>query len=416
MRDVYGTLFKDVSQINWEEKSTVEVASRHTYEISCIACHENLFPIGLTTEGEEAHLYYNDHSEELHCINCHLSVGHYSETQVHAKNVEFGKAPVEVAGVLYEAPAVVENFQNFTEFVPGTSVKFEMKAIPGGKFMMGSPTDEKMREEDEGPVRELEVSDFFMAEIETTWDMYLAFFSETGSEGRLSEEDIRLKQETDGISGPTPPWGAPDQGWGKGDYPAITMSHYAAEVFCDWLSLKTGRKYRLPTEAEWEYAARASTDGPYFFPGSASDYTEEGLLKKVFGPDTSVINTYTVYRLNSRARTAPPERVLPNPYGLKHMLGNVAEFCSDYYSQDILTTYTDGIRDPKGPVSGDEWVIRGGSFRDDASDIRCASREPTRTPAWLKTDPQMPKSKWWYSDAVHVGFRVVCEFEKSNSN
>jgi formylglycine-generating enzyme required for sulfatase activity len=92
------------------------------------------------------------------------------------------------------------------------------------------------------------------------------------------------------------------------------------------------------------------------------------------------------------------------------MLGNVAEFCSDFYDKDIYSTYTNGIIDPKGPESGEEHVVRGGSFNADAADIRSADREHTQTTQWLKTDPQMPKSIWWYSDAIHVGFRVVCEY------
>jgi formylglycine-generating enzyme required for sulfatase activity len=94
------------------------------------------------------------------------------------------------------------------------------------------------------------------------------------------------------------------------------------------------------------------------------------------------------------------------------MLGNVAEFCSDWYAADAYAAYEDGVLDPQGPPAGEEHVIRGGSFRDDASMVRSAARDYTRTVSWLKTDPQIPKSIWWYSDAIHVGFRVVCEFEE----
>ncbi len=206
-------------------------------------------------------------------------------------------------------------------------------AVPAGKFMMGSPETEHLRDADEGPVHEVRVAPFFMSELEVTWDEYLAFFSETGGEGRMSEEE-QAKKSVDGISGPTPPWGAPDQGWGKGQRPAITMSYYAATVYCQWLSQKTGKNYRLPTEAEWEYAARAGQTGPYFFPGNAKKYTSEGFSRKIFGSDTSVINRYAIYKENSRGKTALPEDVLPNRFGLKNMAGNVAEFCSDVYQPD----------------------------------------------------------------------------------
>jgi Uncharacterized conserved protein len=119
-----------------------------------------------------------------------------------------------------------------------------MKAIPGGSFKMGSPEKEPLRGEDEGPVRNVTVSPFFMAEVEVTWDQYWAFYGNTMSEGRTPPETVYANNsnpDVDAISGPTPPFGFPDQGWGSGNRPAITMTHYAAETFCQWLSKKTGK-------------------------------------------------------------------------------------------------------------------------------------------------------------------------------
>jgi formylglycine-generating enzyme required for sulfatase activity/nitrate/TMAO reductase-like tetraheme cytochrome c subunit len=407
LRDVYGVIFKDVENINWEQKSSLQYAIHHSYKSACINCHQNIFPLGLTKEGEDAHLYYSRNEDELHCINCHLSVGHFSDN-IHAQNVDFGK--LESFDTIYESAAVVSDFENFTEFIPGTSVSFNMKAIPGGTFMMGSPDKEKGRDTDEGPVVEVQISGFFMEETEVSWNEYLAFFTETCSEGRLSEKAI-AEMALDGISGPTPPWGDPSQGWGRGEKPAITMSFHAAEVYCEWLSKKTKKKYRLPTEAEWEYAARAGTTGAYFFDGDAGEYNRKGVLKKVFGVDTSTINSYIIYKENSIGKSQSPKKVHANPFGLKNMSGNAAEFCQDYYYADIYSTYSGKITDPQGPESGEEHVIRGGSFNAAPENVRVADRDHTQTNAWLKTDPQMPKSIWWYSDAVHVGFRVVCEYE-----
>jgi formylglycine-generating enzyme required for sulfatase activity len=239
----------------------------------------------------------------------------------------------------------------------------------------------------------------------------MAFFRATGSQGR-TEGQVVTNKKVDAISGATPPWGAPDQGWGKGSRPAITMSWYAANVYCKWLSKVTGKKYRLPTEAEWEYACRGGTTTPYFFVGDPKKFTSEGILKKIFKPDTARIASMVVYKVNSSSKTKEPEKVKPNPFGLKNMLGNVAEFCSDYYSANAYKT--DSIRiNPKGPLKGVEHVIRGGSFKSDAKYVRSASRDYTRTTSWLVTDPQMPKSKWWYSDCIDVGFRVVCEPDSS---
>ena len=91
------------------------------------------------------------------------------------------------------------------------------------------------------------------------------------------------------------------------------------------------------------------------------------------------------------------------------MLGNVMEYCSDWYAEDAYSKLTDGASDPKGPSSGTEHVIRGGSYSDDASLVRCAARSHTEHDKWLKTDPQNPKSIWWYSDIKGIGFRVVCD-------
>jgi len=110
--------------------------------------------------------------------------------------------------------------------------------------------------------------------------------------------------------------------------------------------------------------------------------------------------------------TAEPSTVKANPFDLKNMTGNVAEFCSDFYSEDYYKT--DSLRtNPKGPAGGQEHVIRGGSFKSDARNVRSAARDYTRTKEWLVTDPQMPKSIWWYSDCIDVGFRVVCEVDSS---
>ena len=232
------------------------------------------------------------------------------------------------------------------------------------------------------------------------------------SEGRTPPAVIyanNSREDVDAVSGPTPPFGFPDQGWGMGERPAITMTHYAAETFCQWLSLKTGKKYRLPTEAEWEYAARGGTSTPYFFEGDPGDYSNEGFWNGIFGADTTQINRYVIYVNNSKNRSQEPGKVMANPFGLKNMLGNVMEYCSDWYAEDAYSQMADGVKDPKGPESGTEHVVRGGSYSSDASELRSASRGYTKHDDWLRTDPQNPKSIWWYSDIKGIGFRVVCE-------
>ena len=287
-----------------------------------------------------------------------------------------------------------------------------MVAVPGGEFTLGSPEDEPFRNPDEGPARRVRISRFFMAETEVTWNQFWAFYNETMSEGRTPPAVIyanNTREDIDAVSGPTPPFGFPDQGWGMGERPAITMSHYCAQTFCQWLTLKTGHTYRLPTEAEWEYAARGGTDTPYFFEGSPKKYSNKGFLRKFSKADTSMISRYVVFEGDSRSKTQEASSVKPNPFGLKNMLGNVMEYCSDWYAEDAYSRIQDGALDPAGPDSGTEHVVRGGSYADDASAVRCASRGRTFNDDWLKTDPQNPKSIWWYSDIKGIGFRVVCE-------
>jgi formylglycine-generating enzyme required for sulfatase activity/nitrate/TMAO reductase-like tetraheme cytochrome c subunit len=404
VRDVLGTVFGEQDSLFWEERSRLEHASTFVFRESCIDCHPNLYPIELTDKGEEAHLHYENHAEEIRCIKCHLHVGHFDPD---AEEIDFGLAAAEPAEV-FERPAVVEGFVDYTEYIPGTSVSFEMVAVPGGAFSMGSDEAEPYRREDEGPAHEVTVDSFWMGRIEVTWDEFEAWYRATRSEGR-SDTRLMADEGVDAITGATPPYVPPDQGWGKGDRPAITMTHHAAEQYCRWLSEVTGKHYRLPTEAEWEYAARGGRSGPYFFEGTPTQFTGRRWWNRLLGRNTAVLDSFVVHRGNSEGRTQPPSAVAPNPFGLRHMLGNVREFTADWYAAD---TYRQRMGDstianPRGPAAGDEHVVRGGSFRSDPAEVRLAARDHTHGRACFLTDPQIPKSRWWYSDCTDIGLRVV---------
>jgi formylglycine-generating enzyme required for sulfatase activity len=283
-----------------------------------------------------------------------------------------------------------------------------MVAVPAGTFEMGSPETEAYRRANEGPVRRVRPNQFWMGRVEVTWREYDAYYAQRGTGGRQEF----VKQTTDAVTGPTPPYGSPDQGWGKSSRPAITMTHHAATQYCEWLSQVTGKRFRLPTEAEWEYAARAGTSSPYFFPGDPQRFTERYWLNRFLGLKTAPIGEFVWYQQNSNLRTHPPDTAKPNPWGLVNMLGNVKEFCLDWYDAEAYKQYSEGeVANPRGPASGEEHAIRGGSYRSDAADLRVAARDHTRTDDWLMTDPQVPKSTWWYSDSTDVGFRIVREFE-----
>ena len=163
--------------------------------------------------------------------------------------------------------------------------------------------------------------------------------------------------------------------------------------FCRWLSLKTGKAYRLPTEAEWEYACRADTTTAYSF-----------------GDDPRDLGDHAWYDANSDDTTHPVGRKKPNPWGLYDLHGNVAEWCVDRYDQEAYRRYPPD-RLALAPVlrPGPErysHVVRGGSWVDGPAACRSAARRGS-DPDWQKRDPAAPKSLWWLTDADFVGFRVA---------
>jgi formylglycine-generating enzyme len=405
-QDIYGKLFKDVTKIDWISKRSYDRALTFSYDSACIQCHNILFSAKLSKKGIDGHLHYQRASDKLRCISCHLDVGHFREKKT--EEALAGADPLD-AFDSKAFPLNRDGFGNYTEVIPGSDVRFEMVAIPGGSFSMGSPESEPYRRQDESPVREVQLSPFWMGRTEVRWREWEVFYAQRSNPGR---EDPNYSA-ADARTGPTPPYGSPDQGWGKGSQPAITMTHHAAVAYCQWLSSVTGKRYRLPTEAEWEYVCRAGTATPYFFAGDPSSFTARSWWNRMVGAKTVPIGEYVWYQANSNGRTHPPSSVKPNRWGLLNMLGNVKEFCLDWYDPQAYAHYpSDGpLINPRGPESGKEHVVRGGSYKSDAADLRAAAREETETEAWLLTDPQSPKSIWWYSNCSDVGFRVVREQE-----
>ena len=155
----------------------------------------------------------------------------------------------------------------YVEQVPGTEAKFKMLPIPAGKFVMGSPAAEKGHQADEGPQHEVAIDPFWMEEHEVTWGEYelwsLALDKERRKFNKVETTD--RDKLVDAVAVPTHPYQEMSFGMGKDGTPAICMTQFAAKVYCRWLSAKTGRYYRLPTEAEWEYACRAGKSTAYSF-------------------------------------------------------------------------------------------------------------------------------------------------------
>lgn len=401
-RDTVVRFFGDLSALDWDAKGKLPYALHHTFESGCLKCHHDLFPPGLSDRGATNHREYQKHPGAKPCIECHLHVGHFHEGDQFGKPVKTGRPATTGQAVTTTRKVVAESadvkdFADYTERIPGTDVQFDMVAIPGGTFLMGSPESEPNRRPDEGPVRTVTVSPFWIGRTEVSWDEYEAFYAATGSKGRTS--DTAAIAGVDAVTGPTPPWGDPGQGWGRGKRPASTMSHHAAMTYCDWLSRVTGKKYRLPTEAEWEYACRGGTKTAYFF-----------------DPSKIGEKPFAFYSENCDGKTQPPSAAAPNPFGLLNMAGNVCEFCLDWYDEKAYSRTPQGVPivDPRGPETGKERVIRGGSYLCGLSELRSAARDYTRHNEWVKTDPQIPKSIWWYSDSTDVGFRVVCERQEKS--
>ena len=285
----------------------------------------------------------------------------------------------------------------YTEIIPDTDVKFDMVPIPGGKFLMGSPSTEKNRNEDEGPQIEVEIEPFWMGKCEVTWAEYELWsmkLDRTRREAAHRQKGTQPSEReliADAIAVPTSPYQDMSNNMGKDGYPAICMTQLAAKMYCKWLSAKTGRYYRLPTEAEWEYACRAGTKTAYSF-----------------GDDPAKLDEYAWYLDNSDDKYHRVGRKKPNPWGLHDMHGNVAEWVLDQYVPDFYKQFVGRtVKNPLSPgVQEYGRVVRGGSWDDEAPMLRSAARRYS-VKDWKKQDPQIPQSIWYLTDAWFVGFRVV---------
>ena len=236
----------------------------------------------------------------------------------------------------------------YTETIGKSLAEFEMVPVPAGQHTFADPAKE-------GEQSEPEIGPFWVSKTEVTWDLYDVYAFQ------LDLTDKEVAAGTEAKIRPSMPYGAPDEGFGHQGYPALRMTLHAADMFCKWLTRKTGHWYRLPTEAEWEYLATLDVD---------ADAKLEDLAW---------------YWDNSDGTTHPVGEKQVGKLGLVDILGNVAEWC----------VASDG--------SG---VIRGGSYDDKADEVGIAARK-AYDPDWQMTDPQIVKSTWWLTDAPFLGLRVI---------
>ena len=311
------------------------------------------------------------------------------------------------AHLVKTAAAEAAKFQNYRGQV-SKEVGFDMIAIPGGEFMMGSPDSEPGRKPNEGPRHKVKVDGFWMGKTEVTWNEYELFqFPALEKGNNISTERINRElqvmvafptppgggnpyvgKEADAVTRPTTPYVEMSFGMGKDGFPAISMTHYAAIAYTRWLSAKTGHFYRLATEAEWEYAARAGTDTTYYW-----------------GNDAAAAGENAWYFDNADGKYQKVGSKKPNAFGLHDMLGNVTEWVYDGYKADAYATA--GDNNPVVPGFAEyPHVARGGSWDDGVEALRCAARHFSE-PAWKMRDPQLPKSKFYLTDAQFLGFRIV---------
>jgi formylglycine-generating enzyme required for sulfatase activity len=274
-----------------------------------------------------------------------------------------------------------------------SEVKLDLAPIPGGTFTMGSPGDEKGRAADEGPQVKVKLEPFWMGKHEITWAQYELWAMGLDKDRRKAKQTAPTgwDKAADALAIPTKPYADMTFGMGKEGYPAVCMTQFAAKLYCKWLSAKTGHYYRLPTEAEWEYACRAGTTGAYSF-----------------GNDPEKLGDYAWSVDNSDEKYHKVGKKKPNAWGLYDMHGNVAEWCVDQYVADRYKQLGDKLVESPfiAVTKGYPQMVRGGSWVDEAPLLRSAARRGS-SKDWKTQDPQLPQSIWYFTDASFVGFRVV---------
>jgi formylglycine-generating enzyme required for sulfatase activity len=277
---------------------------------------------------------------------------------------------------------IAQDPDNYDQEIIGQQWSIEMVFVNGGSFNMGVAKNNATRDEDEKPIHEVRLDDFWMGKYEISWDQYDAFvYGRFGAD--QFETESKLKDlGIDAVTGATAPYVDMSFGMGKESRPATNITQYAAIMYCKWLTAKTGIFYRLPTEAEWEYVCK------------------KGKTDKIAN-----LKEVAWYEENSQEKYEKTGAKKPNSLGIYDMLGNVSEWVLDQYSSDYYT---------KSPVEN-PWnipselyprVVRGGSWKDTARKICCTSRQHSKS-NWKIQDPQIPKSNWWHTNAPFIGFRIV---------
>ena len=305
---------------------------------------------------------------------------------------------------------------SYHESIEGQSNRLEMVPLRGGEFLMGSPADEAGRQDDEGPQRKIRVDGFWMGKHEVTWKQFGPYLTGESREVLFTRTDDKGQQVVDSVTRPTAiAWHVNVLTLGMEDQqPVAGITQHTAKVYCQWLSAKTGRYYRLPTEAEWEYACRAGTETSYSF-GNLSSSDTIPLPK-----GSKNLADYAWYAPNAydadEEGYRPVGQKKPNAWGLHDMHGNVAEWVLDGYQPDAYAQLaeTKAAHPWVVPTSLYPRVTRGGSWKDDPPALRSAARLPSNK-EWKEPDPSFPLSIWFHRSGEHVGFRIIRPFDPPNA-
>lgn len=347
-------------------------------------------------------------------INLGQSTDH-PEVREHAADVSEEKYDFSLPGLSREKPeegryVEIEGGYMVPYFgkVPGDNILYRMMPIPGGTLMMGSPPEEAGRREDEGPVVKVTVAPGWVGRTEVTWAEYRCYMRLERAFKEFRDLGVRRVDEESQVDAVSAPSMLYDPsfvyGYGEGKrQPCAMMTQFAAKQYTKFLSLSTGRFYRLPTEAEWEYACRAGTTTAYYF-----------------GDDPKQLSEHAWIYENSDDTRHQVARFEPNPWGLHDMYGNVAEWVLDQYVADHYQKL-----DPMGVSSQAAWAVpsqvyprvcRGGSFELEPEDCRSSARMFS-SETWKADDPEFPSSPWWYTSdrSAGVGFRLFRPLETPKS-